>query len=302
MTPHGILAHIPVVEYRGWFFADLGWSENGQHVILTLAPRPRGGPNLSHPAYDIHGDHRLVRMPAPHSKHRKSFLRLSTAQPSYTWKDIYIAHRPASSGAQAAVHASLPPIPINHCVSAPFRFPERRIENFVRLLNGHLVGVQNAQVPWTGDPPAIFTFRVSNTNTLAIKVGTCPAHPDTPQPPYLKDAGSPATSGSVSPVWANVQWNPHLEKDETASDPASDHDCATDHVAEWPDLKKTFVLLPDGAHRESYKFFTLSFTPCPISTSGTLILDASVEEQFVPRTLGENVRIIPVDDWVVYAM
>lgn len=301
-TPHGILAHIPVVEYQGWSFADLGWSDSGQRVMLTLAPRRGGLLDLSHPIYDIRGDHRLVRLPASTSMHGKRSLGWSREKPlRTTWKDIYIAHRPCSSGPQTAVHASLPPIPINHCVSAPFRFPERRIENLARMLNGNLEDVQNADLSWTGDPPTTFTFRISNTNTMAIKVGTCPYHPDTPASPDSEGAGS-LDSGPVSRMWANVQWNPHPADNEMPSDPSSDHDCTTDHIAEWPELKKTFVLLPDGSRRESYKFFMLSFTRCPISTSGTLILDVSVEDQYVPRTLGDNVRIIPVDDWVVYAL
>ncbi|KAI0700861.1 hypothetical protein C8T65DRAFT_657366 [Cerioporus squamosus] len=298
-TPRGILAHMPVVEYGGWSFADLGWSENGQRVMLTLAPRRGGDSGLSHAVYDIRGDHRLVRMPNTNSEHKKTFIRLPAAKPLHTtWKDIYIAYGRASFSPKAA---SLPPIPINHHVSAPFRFPERRIENFARLINGNFEDVQNADLPWTGNPPTTFTFRVSNTSALAIKVGMCPSHPHTSPPSYLEDAGSP-DSRLASPMWANVQWHPRSSTNNMPSELATDHDCATDHVLEWPALKKTFVLLPDGSHRENYKFYTLSFTRCPVSTAGTLILDASVEEQSVPRTLGENVRIIPVDDWVVYAL
>ncbi|RPD53068.1 HET-domain-containing protein [Lentinus tigrinus ALCF2SS1-7] len=308
ITSHGVLAHVLVGEHQGWTLADLGWLENGQPVLLALAQRLGGANGLSHPIYDIRGDRRLVRIPTTSPKQKRPFLRASAATSTSirtTWKDIYIAHRPAPRSPDSILHASLPPIPINQCVSAPFRFPERRIENFARLVKGNLESVQNAELPWTGEPPATFTFRVSNMDSLSIQVGRCPA----PMSPYPEDTDTQASKPVVplSLMWANIQWNPRPVNGGNQSDPdparASDHDCATDHVVDWAELKKTFVLLPDGSHRESYQFFTMAFTRCPISTAGTLILDVSaVEERFVPRTLGDDVRIIPVDDWVVYAL
>ncbi|KAI0702352.1 heterokaryon incompatibility protein-domain-containing protein [Cerioporus squamosus] len=255
ITPHGVLIHVPIVEYRGWTFADLGWSENGQRVMLTLAQRRHGESDLSHPIYNICGEYRL-----------KGCSLLKAASMRTTWRNIYLSHRPAHT----PVQSSLPAIPINHCVAAPFRFPERRIANFARLANGSLESIHNAELPWEGDPPTTFTFRISNVNFLVITVGRCTA-PITPS--FRKDRPPAA-------MWANIQWNP---AEDAALSNVPVHDCATDHVMEWRDLKKTFVLLPEGTARKSYKFFTLSFTRCPLSTSGTLILDVSVEERFSTR-------------------
>ncbi|RPD53070.1 HET-domain-containing protein, partial [Lentinus tigrinus ALCF2SS1-6] len=264
ITPHGVLAHIPLVEYRGWTFADLGWSENGRRVMLTLVQRTRGDSDQSHPTYKICGDHRLVRMPAV--KHKGCSL-LKAPSMRTAWKDIYLSHRPAAS----PIPSSLPTIPINHCVAAPFRFPERRIANFARLANGSLESIENAQLPWHGDPPTTFTFRISTVNFLVITVGRCIV-PTTPQ--CVKD-------GQCAPMWAKMQWNP---VGATAlSDDVATHDCASDHITDWQDLKKTFVLLPDGTSRKSYKYFTLSFTRCPLSNSGTLVLDVSIDERFSTR-------------------
>ena len=303
ITPHGVLAHVSMVEYRGWTFADLNWSDNGQSVLLNLVPRPDGMSDLSYPVYDICGDHRLVRMTNAIRKKRILGVSLPHDSTRTTWKDVYIAHRPVSRGSHANVHALLPPIPLNHCMTSPFRFPERRIENFSRLLNGTLESVQNVDLPWTGEPPAKFTFRISNLDCLVVQVGRCPLPLDMSPPRRLDNSASLARHPSESPsLWANIEWNPRPSSGVSPSDSFGDHDCATDHVADWPDLKKTFVLLPDGSRRQNHKFFAMMFTRCPISTSGTLILDVSVEEQFVPQTLGENVRIIQVDDWVVYAL
>ncbi|TFK94470.1 HET-domain-containing protein [Polyporus arcularius HHB13444] len=263
ITPHGVLAHVPVADYRVWTFADLGWSENGQRVMLALARRRRGVSDLSYPIYNICGEYRLVRIPT--SKHKGcSLLRAPSMRT--TWKNIYLSHRPAHSPAQS----SLPAIPINHCVAAPFRFPERRIANFARLANGSLESIQNAGLPWEGDPPTTFTFRISNVNFLVITVGRCAVPPT----PTVFNDRPPA------PMWANLQWNP--AEDTTLTNMAA-HDCATDHVMKWQELKKTFVLLPENTARKGYKFFTLSFTRCPLSSSGTLILDVSVEERFSTR-------------------
>ena len=232
--------------------------------MLALSSRTRGESDQSYPTYHICGDHRLVRMPTAKNK-ACSLFKVPSMRTA--WKDIYLAHRAVPT--PSPVHSSLPVIPINHCVSAPFRFPERRIANFARLANGSLESIQNAQLPWDGDPPTTFTFRISTVNFLVITVGRCTA-PLTP-----RAIGDEATA----PMWANMQWNPV----DTSLSKFVPHDCASDHITDWQDLKKTFVLLPGGTARKNFKFFTLSFTRCPLSNSGTLILDVSVEERFSTR-------------------
>lgn len=263
ITPHGVLAHIPVVEFGSWTLADFCWrDQNGLPIFLVLRPVPphadQWGPTYAVGVYP-NPDARLVFLGLRDS--------MQDACSARVWKDIYILQ---SAPLEQSPVLRIPFIPLNHTLRTPFRFPEQNIKALASSFQPCKVLVSHAQFPWKGEPPATFTiwpssglldhFLPSYRIITTVQVGLCSAGSPSDQP-------SPRPSVPSSALWANIQY---LPDDET---PSTAHDCPADHVHTWPDLRKTFV------HEEPnepgwWEAFTLAFTPCPMNPDGTLILHA----------------------------
>ncbi|RDX43427.1 HET-domain-containing protein [Lentinus brumalis] len=266
ITPHGVMAHLPVVEFGSYTLADLCWrDQEGFPILLVLSPVPadadQWGPTYAVGVY-------------PNPAARLVFLGLrdsmKDACTTRVWSDIYIIQ---SAPLEQSPVLRIPPIPLNHALRPPFRFPEHNIQTLASSSQPCKVFVDKVQLPWTGEPPATFTiwpssglldhFLTSYRTITTIQVGMCSL-------PSAKSTSLHAldTSKVACPaLWANAQYLPENEV------PHVGHRCPGDHVATWPDLRKMFVC-EEPNEPGWWEAFTLAFTPCPMNPNDTLVLHA----------------------------
>ncbi|RPD57981.1 HET-domain-containing protein [Lentinus tigrinus ALCF2SS1-7] len=286
LTPHGVLAHLPIVTIRGRIYADLSWStssvtyghtplwrwEGVARILLILRPYSHN-PDRSRPSYTVgyryFGDkHRRLVAP-PEDVFRK--------RGKTQWKDVYLIHGPPDSGDLSRDRPDpLIDIPFNRHLNPPFRFPPENLQSFVNSL-GTLpvshptieISVENAGRAWHARPgPTTFTFsrpKSLHYPPLVIAVGWCP--------------------------FGRSLWAKACAMTEGAT--YHDHSCQDgDHVSDWagPNKTKTFEvyrkelwlgMLP--GYRTIAVAITLSFTPCRLNPR-TLILHASAATmQLMPK-------------------
>lgn len=296
VTPAGVLAHIPLVDLHtdsGLAFADFGISVEGYRLLLVLLRRPHTPPR-SHPAYHVgarnllNQEVRLIRVEAKESLNLDDWPLASTWDASWTWSDVYLLHNvPSSSHRRLGV----PLVPVNHSLHPSFRFPDENIHAFTeslfsgsRFFKRVQLSVKNVQVPTREALPASFVFakghkaQVQNRHQFAIviSVGQCEL----------------SSMNDIQPVGVHVLrpllWA-HVRCYDEDPDVDTTHHCGHDHVAAWPSMKRIFAC---GGYRGQWKSLevTLSFTPCPLNPSGTLILSASAEVD-LDRTFGETPQV-----------
>ncbi len=218
---------MPILHLNGQAFADLSWYQNDARILLVLTKCTRP-PHLPYPIYDI-GVHdanvasetppvRLVKVHnfqanvfATHTNHR---IPLRTI--------LLVRRRSWGEGSDEPIH-----LPLNHRFPPSIRFPEHL---FRSLLNRPIVtevSITNAQLPWSGDPPFITTFRVQTQEDVlyaTLLFGLCTSHTTNG-----KETGS---------LWATFRGG--LSTWECTEDYS--HQCTADHVLNWPDLKRRFVV------------------------------------------------------------
>ena len=277
ITAHGIFARMPIIKHSGFVVAVMNWSRGGQRLGLLLSPSPRSA-DSTYPSFNIGDigpfgrDSPCWTIPLGDTKSNMFVLFGKAVAPQ--WKEVYLAHRPPPGAASAPA----PPLPITLGFSAPFRIPQRHIDDFLRdpPLNNHLrlVSISSPPLPWNGTPPVVLSFDGDKISFQVI-LGRCTAWPpsDTSSDGY----------DDVGPHWARItfgQWAPE-------SMGQSDHTCDVDHIGEWPNWVKTFI----GTMKEKWSPVNfpvrMSFTPCPLNPGETLIVHLAVPAtDFHLRSLG----------------
>ncbi|KAI1791122.1 hypothetical protein LXA43DRAFT_440791 [Ganoderma leucocontextum] len=306
ITPYGVHARVPILEFRGLTIAVICChvsAKNRAPMALLLTHCPSAS-DPTRPLYHTGGplDKRMVIMDMT--------LPIKNAVPQ--WRDIYITHRPPPDAA-----ASLDPrILINSSNYTPYRISRRSLDAF--LAKGwelHSV-TPPAQVPWTGSPPITFTFRRTAAQYfICVHLGRCthpaadgegvdvdqcdgdgddgeeehmvqvhwytgyvtvPAHghwqllPEQrswlAQPNYWKEESHPWRGRS----WARAEL--HVgEPPRAAGVHQHQHqpECDGDHISEWPNRTKTFETSTGWMNH----YVTLAFAECPINPASTLVVD-----------------------------
>ena len=282
-TPRGVLAHIPVMKVsdksgRELYLADLGWSVERDYVdtglraflLLQRLEDNNQDPSSNAPAFvsyayisrDRHSEHSLRWMPAAQGAlgELPSLNLGSEEEPSsgaVTWMDIHLLHRDRGE------ETPLPTIPINYSLQSPFRFPDINIRPFMSNIEYMCtpgtrasLAVSHVDVPWSGSPPATFSFACGRLNpALVIQVGLCAAHlPYVPGP----SSGRRALGHADLRLWARAIYN------ESPDEDTDEHLCSMDHVDDWPDKQRCFKV-----GRLYYKevHTVLSFTSRPSRNS-----------------------------------
>ena len=161
ITAHGIFARMPIIKHSGFVVAVMDWSRDGQRLGLLLSPSPRSA-DSTYPGFNIGDigpfgrDSPCRTIPLGDMKSKTFVLFGKTVAPR--WKEVYLAHRPPPGVASAPA----PPLPITLGFSAPFRIPQRHIDDFLRdpPLNNHLrlVSISSPPLPWNGTPPVDLSF------------------------------------------------------------------------------------------------------------------------------------------------
>ena len=301
ITPNGIVAHVPIVVYGTQIYVDLFCSvaqtdyRGGRklrvppayaHAGIVLLSLQRGSDSSGLSQY--HVDSRRLHLCGPSTTCGIYVIDGQTVHAS--WRDVLIRHRlplpEQFTDADRAVF--IPAVPIQLALDAAFRFDEAHIQKFLRESGSIRVEHRNAHFrsPFLEDTsdvdsPTAFIFfpnshRLMVTDgsehlgyPIMIKVGQC-HRVSSPQqlPSGLQDPSQPVpvlwATVNLSPLTASYQHS-DVESRVSWSDPM--HDCLSDHVSQWPDLRKWFDLRRAAV--------TLSFTPCPISPMRTLVMDAS---------------------------
>ncbi|RDX40890.1 HET-domain-containing protein [Lentinus brumalis] len=272
VTPNGIRAYIPIFTWRGEIFADLYWSSReGRRIFLHLEHDPDSPASSSHrPSYRV-SMYRLAGEDQQGNKYAD--VRPLDGPPS--WKEVVIRHRPPLRRAPGqlpdpAQSGYITAIPMQVSLYAPVRFPAARIQQFLVDSWSKSFQVYGAGLKptWTADSnlPTAYVFAQSGRFTI-IKVGQCQQEaPPTEEPPSRPTAAIWATVTAEIIPSVVVEVEDRLSK--VATDPT--HDCLQDHVALWPEQRRTFEL---GAPLWNPGEVTLSFAPCPLNPERTLILD-----------------------------
>ncbi len=260
--------------WRGEVFGDLYWSSgdgSNRRVFLHL--------ELDHDseASALHrlqvGNPRLVGFAT--SRQGKYFDLRPPDGPS-SWNEVLIRHRPPLCPQLRYSTAStftVPAIPMQLTLDAPFRFPDARIRQFLFQSRSTRFEVRGGggHSPWMADSnlPTQYVFAnySSSRFIIVVVVGHC------------QQERSPGKQCRPEGIWATVSARYSVGRvwedlDAEISKLLTDtlHDCSQDHVLQWPDLRKRFKVY---RHGHSTVAVTLSFTPCPLNPKGTLVLEAS---------------------------
>ncbi|KAI0738151.1 heterokaryon incompatibility protein-domain-containing protein [Daedaleopsis nitida] len=224
-TPRGIQSRLRIVEVDGIILADLSWfysHDKSSRVFLILTRLPRRS-ELKLALYGIglrglqNGTYprRMVKIPYQNVDGTGNRLYHQSLT-QFVMKDILLVH-------DFRTVANPLYIPINHIFSPRIRIPEHRLDDVFRGYRVKNIKISSPHVPWFGHPPLtisyLFIRRVDWFNVV-FQFGRCWSSNSASQ------AGAP---------WANVQG------DEEYRPGDHKHDCATDHIASWPDLKKRFT-------------------------------------------------------------
>ncbi len=260
-TPHGpILARLPVLHLNGQAFGDLSWYQGEARLLLVLTKRHRP-PYLPYPVYDIGVDDasvtsaettpvRLVKI--HHFQENASVMHKLFRVPIRTI--LLVRHR-SREDAEVPIF-----LPLNHSFPPPIiRFPEPLFHVLLNRPTMTEVKITNAQLPWSGYPPLMTAFRVQLQADVmygTVLFGLCTSHSTNG-----KETGS---------LWATFRGGQSRWECTDYS-----HQCPEDHVLNWPDLKRRFVVKIHAIHKGlgdhiSKWMFELEFTLS--SHTGALVL------------------------------
>ncbi len=274
ITPHGILARIPLVQLNGHTFADLSWSEYDSSLLLLLKLRvPRYIGDLS--LYDVgvfSPRHRWDKAPTrlsrihPKEPREDGSLHKTCAPSVLTWKLIYLQTH-SYTEPETPVY-----LPVNHAFPPLLRLPEHLIAEFLRHEKQRRIS--NSQLPWSGNPPLRITFLYDNgfdSLYVAVQFGCC-------------DSGTRPGIDRAS-FWANIRGS------TTTSDCGDgDHECPADHILTWPRFERKFVLVTHHVkgsflgERDVKWILKMSFTQSPTGTGPLTLTHISIDN----HTLMEN--------------
>ena len=240
----------PVAEVDGVTIAVLLCETTEEHLGLFLHPAPRSEVlDPTREAYSVswafrEGDHGHISKRVACLGGDLYNLRFRGKPVDATWRDIYIIEQPRttsrSDGAHLVQSFFLDITPI------PFRVP--------RSLLQALSALELYPKAWkkTSDPMSTHTSRLLLQNIVEeervrIMLGLCTKASTTPARPCHWAWAEPTYRGTSSEKWS---------KDA--------HDCATDHIADWPDRARAFG--------DAERTIKLMFTPCPHMPGRTLVL------------------------------
>ncbi|KAI0742505.1 hypothetical protein C8Q80DRAFT_910934 [Daedaleopsis nitida] len=261
VSPHGVLAKIPLMKDGDEVYGYLGWSTNGAPLFLQLGVSL--GARDSSTAIPSYRCVRVAKLSQKCIKHA-----------TWKWKEVYIQAQQLEDSLVDAAPVCVSGMSFNYGYYSPFHFlqahaPDRPIptrkDRRYRLDNGFrsaqstpgciwLDSAKTPPLPWTGIPPAEFTLTCEGTS-FVLSLGLC----------TIRHSHS---SKQSLQHWANIRLS--RIRGERLRRSKSDHDCLTDHISAWPDRTRTVTLKTDEHFR-----FTLAFTRCMVNPTHTLDLDIS---------------------------
>ncbi|KAI0689852.1 hypothetical protein C8T65DRAFT_672515 [Cerioporus squamosus] len=270
VTSYGVHARIPVITVKGVFIAILFSSRDRQPLGLLLGPCDRAADParpLFHPCiYDGHLQWRLIRLDVVRSS--------SGGFDDVTWRSIYLTHIPL---ARPTTHLLM-----NRGRATPFRIPQRLLDD-LRQAGLKLSLPASMRFPWRGEPPATLTiFRPHwfGLHDVQIHLGRCFVQKGSlstrsdSEVSQLVPVGGHVVPDALAPHWATVFVAEQAGR--KTSDGGPDHDCATDHIMDWPGGQRSFTLF-DSPQWAIAVEITLSFVPDSLNPASTHVVGISLK-------------------------
>ena len=278
ITPHGILAYIPLGHCDLGTISIFFWSSsNDSRMGLRLIPCPNSI-DPSRPLYDIDSSEERI---ASLRRDERGQLLYRDSIITIEWKEIYLAHRPPPEKLPLEQTQSLY-MPLNLGILTPFRIPGSQLGLLYYNTGLRLAEITAVQLPWDGYEPFMLTFRVPTEERpmrtsfpgITIHLGRC---------------ARSVPDGQLGPHWAKLMFHPFGSAGPRARPGSVTHSCSEDHINVWPEYTKLFtVALPGSgsnlfwvvsAPGPSLPSITLSFTKCSLNPEKTLVLNISVTER-----------------------
>ncbi|KAI0742496.1 heterokaryon incompatibility protein-domain-containing protein [Daedaleopsis nitida] len=310
-TPHGVVTSIPisqrVYEYVFW---DLACSEDSPSpdvaplkLFMILAPSRSQSPDPARPSYRCKGICRESTLP---DQARRSL----NGTKGWKWTEVLLEHSPAAAAVPRTltIRRDISPILAFH---SPFHFLQMHASTGCRPVSctradanlGDRVDYPSAGLNMTkkdsDDALAIFLrsaevipfpFQFSDT-TNRHSSARFYLHTRSRQK-YVLSLGLclESSSGSqTSTHWANIRLRKPGEAEPSSTlklgtgTSSADHDCANDHIHQWPGLTRIFSIVtsspPHPSTTSPQETFTLAFSRCLVNPDHTLDLKLTMSVQ-----------------------
>ena len=242
ITPHGVLARIPIIELDEQTFGDLSWYEGDYRLLLILRRRVSKS-SATLPLYDIGlcnpsldpdeptPTPRFLKVP----KDAEGGLALQLNLTPSVWRELYLSQESLSE-AQTVLY-----IPTNHDFPPFIRFPEYLFEEFLTRYRAEELVIKNPILPWRGTPSATISFVIHHPRYgslhITLQFGRCHSG--------IVEGLNRWRIPKPGPAWLNV-----LTSSSSMVSGDQFHRCPTDHITHWPGLYKRFDVIT-GADGET---------------------------------------------------
>ena len=246
ITPYGVLAHIFIINWRGLIIALLGWFEGAHRCGLILNPCEHPV-DPQHQLFDI-----SVALEGGRFR-RRTVFRVVTFNDSEDsdweqvasagWRDVYLSHRPPSSGSSLEGSPSKAWRTIEFSslsLDTPFCFSQERTTGLDLIdARGVLFG-DRPMLPWTGAEPLVlrlsFTFPLLKLpKSVPAPAGSSPVFMSTGFDRTDLDSVCVSAGRCTNPAngFSAIRFGPHWLNVKSGLDAvahAGEHSCTTDHV------------------------------------------------------------------------
>ena len=217
MTPHGVLARVPVISQDSSQLIVLLFCSTAGHPLGLILNKCEDVMSPLGPCFVVN-EASLVYLDSLPDDYDIDF---STCTP--IWRNIYISQGPQIESQ---------PMIINRSRDSPFHIPastlaELRAEGY-QATPLPIPGSPLQPIPWTGCPAFAFECRSSPSNCFVVRLGRCCLR---------RGEHPPGGNCRIGPLWAVIEDG---DRGPTRPSEAGAHACPRDHINRWNHRTRTF--------------------------------------------------------------